>query len=168
MRTFVRGVLLAAAFLPLGLRPASAQAEDIFRQLFIHCQADAATICGDVAPGGGRIAACLYSRLDDLSPRCHRAMRDGIALRSCAGDYDRYCRDVPLGEGRLPRCLRAFRDEISPRCADALAFQVPRRRDRHYGWRDPSPRYATPYDKTPPDADIDDDADAGEPRDDLK
>jgi hypothetical protein len=166
MRALIRGMLLAAVLMPLGLRPASAQAEDIFRQLIIHCRADAAELCSDVEPGGGRIAACLYSRIDDLSPRCHRAMRDGIALRSCSDDYYRYCEDVPLGEGRVARCLRDYRDEISPRCAKALVFSV--RRDREYGWGDRPPRYATPYERKLPEPDIDGDADAGEPRDDLK
>jgi hypothetical protein len=173
MRALIRGVLLAAAFMPLGLRPASAQAEDIFRQLIVHCRADAAELCSDVEPGGGRIAACLYSRIDDLSPRCHRAMRDGIALRFCGDDYYRYCQDVPLGEGRLTRCLRDYRDEVSPRCANALASKIPHRRDREYGWRDRdynwrdrSPRYAVPYERKQPEPETDEDQ--AEPSDDLK
>lgn len=169
MRALIRGMLLAALMMPLGLRAASAQADDVFRQLFVHCRADAAELCSDVEPGGGRIAACLYSRIDDLSPRCHRAMRDGIALRSCARDYDRYCSDVVLGEGRLARCLRDYRDEITPRCANALAFKVPHRRDRDYGWRDHAPRYVTPYERKLPEPDMDDDEPSADgPRDDLK
>jgi hypothetical protein len=168
MRALIRGMLLAAVLMPLGLRPASAQAEDIFRQLIIHCRADAAELCSDVEPGGGRIAACLYSRIDDLSPRCHRAMRDGIAMRSCSEDYYRYCADVPLGEGRLARCLRDYREEISPRCAKALVFNVPRRRDRDYGSWDHPPRYATPYERKLPEPDLNGEGDADEPRDDLK
>jgi hypothetical protein len=168
MRALIRGMLLAAVLMPLGLRPASAQADDVFRQLIIHCRADAAELCSEVEPGGGRIAACLYSRIDDLSPRCHRAMRDGIALRSCGDDYYRYCQDVPLGEGRIARCLRDYQDEISPRCARTLAFSARPRRYRDYGLRDNPPRYAAPYERKLPEADIDGEADADEPRDDLK
>jgi hypothetical protein len=164
MRAFIQGVLLAAALLPLGTRPSSAQGADVLRQLIPYCMSDAALYCADVEPGGGRVAACLYSRLDDLSPRCRRAMRDGIALRSCGHDYERYCADVMPGEGRIPRCLRAYRDELSPRCAAALAFSVPRRRD--YGWRDHPPKYAAPHRSEPVEPDLDDDTDNG--RDDLK
>jgi Golgi apparatus protein 1 len=143
MRHLFKALLIALALLPLGLRPASAQVGELFVELMVNCREDARDFCADVEPGGGRIAACLYSRLNDLSPRCHRSMRDGIALRACAADYDRYCRDVPLGEGRVAACLLEFRDEISPRCLDALAMAG--RGGGRYGRYEASPKYAEPY-----------------------
>jgi len=124
----------------------------------VQCRADAAELCNEVQPGGGRVAACLYSRLDDLSPRCHRAMRDGIAMRACGGDYHRYCRDVPVGEGRVAACLRDYRDEISPRCMDALAFNAPRRSGNYHARKYAEP-YGRNYDRAPEADDDEDDVD---------
>jgi Cysteine rich repeat len=135
MRAILGAVLMAAMLMPLGLRPASAQAADVLLQLIAHCRRDAAELCPEVEPGGGRIAACLYSRLNDLTPGCHRAMRDGIALRACGGEFHRFCGDVAIGEGQVARCLREFRDAVGPRCAEALAFSGPRYAERGYGDR---------------------------------
>ena len=137
MRAFLSAVLMAALLTPLGLRPASAQVGEVLVQLLARCHRDAAELCPGVEPGGGRIAACLYSRLNDLSPGCHRAMRDGIALRACGYEYSRFCRDVVIGDGRVARCLRDYRDEVNPRCSEALAFSRPR-----YSYD--APRYGAP------------------------
>lgn len=152
MRTFLSAVLMAAALMPFGLQPASAQVGEVLSELMVQCRRDAAELCPDVEPGGGRVAACLYSRLNDLSPPCHRAMRDGIALRACKGDYSRFCGDVQIGQGQVAKCLREYRDEVSPRCAEALAFSRPRYGDSRYGdnrygdrrWDDHPPK-ALPY-----------------------
>lgn len=144
MRAFIHALLLAAALLPLGLRPASAQGPEALFELMAQCRRDAAELCNEVEPGGLRIAACLYSRINDLSPGCYRAMRDGIALRSCGGEVDRYCRGIPPGDGRIARCLRDFREDLGPRCFDALASSKVHRRRDDYGWDAPRPKYAAP------------------------
>ena len=143
MRAFLSALLVAACLMPLGLRPASAQAADVVSELMIQCRRDAAELCSDVEPGGLRIAACLYSRMNDLSPRCHRAMSDGVVLRDCGREYDRFCRDVPVGDGHVAKCLRDFRDEVSPRCYGALSSTR-----RRYGDRSWSERRR--YDAPPP------------------
>ena len=150
MRAFLSAVLMAALLLPLGLRPASAQAADVLAELMVQCRRDAADLCSEVEPGGGRVAACLYSRLNDLSPPCHRAMRDGIAIRACGGEYQRYCSDIPIGYGKVSRCLRQFSDSVGPRCSEALAFGRPKYAERRYSgkWEEeeiaPAPK-ALPY-----------------------
>jgi hypothetical protein len=146
MRAFIHALLLAAVLLPLGLRPASAQKSEALFELMAQCRRDAAELCADVEPGGMRVAACLYSRINDLSRPCYRAMRDGIALRSCGGDVARYCRGIPPGDGDIARCLRDYREDLSPRCVDALASSRVRRRD-DYAWDAHPPKYVTPYQK---------------------
>jgi hypothetical protein len=144
MRAFIQALLLAAALLPLGLRPASAQGPEALFELMAQCRRDAADLCGEVEPGGLRIAACLYSRINDLSPGCYRAMRDGIALRSCGGEVARYCRGIPPGDGRIASCLRDFREDLGPRCFDALASSKVHRRRDDYGWDARAPKFAAP------------------------
>ena len=143
MRAFIHALLIAVALLPLGLRPASAQGADVLSELMIQCRRDVAELCSDVEPGGLRVAACLYSRIGDLSRPCYHAMRDGIALRSCGSDVARYCRGIPPGEGGIARCLRDYREELSPRCVEALADSRQNRRD--YSWDSQQPKYAAPY-----------------------
>jgi hypothetical protein len=102
MRAFLSAVLMAAALMPLGLRPASAQGAEILLELIAQCHRDAADLCADIQPGGGRIAACLYSHMNDLSPPCHRAMRDGLALRSCAGSTGNIAATFRSAKARSP------------------------------------------------------------------
>jgi cysteine rich repeat protein len=150
MRALISALLLAAVLMPMGLRPASAQVGEVLTELMANCRRDAAELCPDVEPGGGRVAACLYSRLNDLSPPCHRAMRDGIALRACKIEYDRFCGDVQIGDGQVARCLRDFRGDVSPKCAEALAFSRPHGGERwsERRWDSPPPKaYSYDYER---------------------
>jgi hypothetical protein len=88
------------------------------------CGGDAAHLCPDVAPGGGRLAQCLSARPHLLTPSC----RDYIernraaygALFACTGDAQRLCGSVAPGGGRLVLCLAGKRDSLTPECARAL------------------------------------------------
>ncbi len=146
MRAFIHALLLAAVLLPLGLRPASAQQSEALFELMAQCRRDAAELCSDIEPGGMRVAACLYSRINELSRPCYRAMRDGIALRSCGSEVARYCGGIPPGDGEIARCLRDYREDLGSRCVDALASSRVRRRD-DYAWDSQTPKYVTPYQK---------------------
>jgi|AraplaDrversion2_2_1032049.scaffolds.fasta_scaffold83448_2 hypothetical protein len=43
------------------------------------CRADFNKFCATVAPGGGRIAACLKEKADKLSPECKDALKSAKA-----------------------------------------------------------------------------------------
>ena len=42
------------------------------------CAPEAARLCSDVSPGGGRIFACLYARADRVTAECQSAARTAI------------------------------------------------------------------------------------------
>ncbi|ULL01823.1 hypothetical protein FJV43_14275 [Bradyrhizobium sp. I71] len=48
------------------------------------CRADHDRLCSDVAPGGGRILACLQSHAGQLTSACARALPRAQALRDSA------------------------------------------------------------------------------------
>ncbi|HTN54363.1 MAG TPA: cysteine rich repeat-containing protein [Anaeromyxobacter sp.] len=56
-------------------RDAVARASEKLRRFQTACAGDAAIRCADVAPGGGRVYACLKLQEDALSSACKQAMR---------------------------------------------------------------------------------------------
>ncbi|MBI5255625.1 MAG: hypothetical protein HY855_03930 [Burkholderiales bacterium] len=69
-----------AALGPAAAQPA-APAETGRSMLSAACQADLKKLCPDVAPGGGRVAACLKGKKDQLSPTC----KADLAQRAAGG-----------------------------------------------------------------------------------
>jgi hypothetical protein len=74
-RQFTR---LSVAALLLGLSIASARsqadAQAQIQNLKAACGADAARLCGNVLPGGGRILACLQQQHSQLGADCRAAL----------------------------------------------------------------------------------------------
>jgi len=95
------------------------------------CKADIDTHCKGVAPGEGRMLACLYAYSDQLSERCEYALYNAAsqlewavqslayAASECRNDLQTYCSDVNPGEGRLIQCLDKNKNKISDRCKQA-------------------------------------------------
>ncbi|WP_349631881.1 cysteine rich repeat-containing protein [Bradyrhizobium iriomotense] len=54
------------------------------RAVMQACRADYDRLCSDVAPGGGRILACLQSHAGQLTPTCAQALPRAQALRDSA------------------------------------------------------------------------------------
>jgi hypothetical protein len=48
------------------------------------CRSDYDRLCGSIAPGGGRILACLQSHTSELSSGCAQAMPRAQSLRDNA------------------------------------------------------------------------------------
>lgn len=121
MHVSLKTMAVLAALMPAAVAaPASAQDVAFAAALIDNCRDDAHAFCRDVPPGGGRIAACLYGRMNDLSPACRETIRAANVLRACKQDYDHFCEGVPPGGGRIVACLSGARDQLSPACRDAL------------------------------------------------
>lgn len=88
------------------------------------CGGDISRVCSGVAPGGGRIAQCLMSQQEKLSPDCRRFVAEAKSaqntLFACASDAKRFCATTLPGGGRVVACLSRQRDAISRDCARAL------------------------------------------------
>ena len=54
------------------------------RAVMQACRADHDRLCSDVAPGGGRILACLQSHAGQLTATCAQALPRAQALRNDA------------------------------------------------------------------------------------
>jgi len=97
-----------------------------------ECKKEITTYCKDVAPGEGRVLACLSGQVDKLSGRCEFAVRDASGqlervqevvsrvANECRDDLKAFCSDVKPGQGRLLGCLEANKAKISERCVRAI------------------------------------------------
>ncbi len=93
------------------------------------CKADFERLCGDVAPGQGRIQDCLKEHKDEISQECKaflkvkaEEIRDKIeqVADACKGDIERFCKNVEPGEGRILKCLLLHRDSLSKECKSSI------------------------------------------------
>jgi len=115
----VRRLALAAAALAAAASSAPALAQGA-------CAADAQRLCQGIAPGGGRIHACLKSNADRLSPACRQdlaqaAQRAREIHEKCQGDVWLFCQGIQPGQGRILACLKSHEAELSPPCAGEFA-----------------------------------------------
>lgn len=114
MRTTGR-VMTAVALLAAGSARAGDEA----------CRADVERLCAGIAPGGGRIAACLKANQAQVSPEC-KAELASVARKvkevgeACEDDIQSLCPDVKPGQGAVLRCLRANLFSVSPACQEIV------------------------------------------------
>lgn len=86
------------------------------------CAADAKKFCGDVKPGGGRVAKCMKSHEADLSPACQAEMKKAEerieqVKQECSADAKKFCQGIRPGGGRILACLKSHQSELAPACA---------------------------------------------------
>lgn len=86
------------------------------------CRDDARKLCPNVVPGGGRIPACLRTKLGQLSPGCARVIKGSVAAvrAACEKDAQKLCAGLAPGGGRIATCLREHAAELDPTCRRML------------------------------------------------
>src|SRR5262249_9634643 len=95
------------------------------------CVADIKKHCGDVEPGGARIAGCIKEHMKDFSEPCQtRLSRIAATAKTCKADGKERCKDTRRGRGRIARCLRSALADLSDACKDGIAQAVARLRSR--------------------------------------
>ena len=124
-RTLALAALLTAA-------PAFA-AQSTIDQLRDACGDEVRDLCAHIAPGNGRLVACLYANEDMVAPRCNYVLYQsapelGAMIASltkmandCRPDIERLCTEFQPGQGGIAKCLQLHRTELAPACTDAIA-----------------------------------------------
>jgi hypothetical protein len=87
------------------------------------CAGDIATYCSGMQQGEGRVAQCLRSHKDQLSPGCQRGMAQTTTLmkevvQACEDDVHRYC--AGAAPGTTKECLRTNFRQLSLGCKREL------------------------------------------------
>ena len=88
------------------------------------CAADIKKACGNIKPGGGRIATCLKERVTDLSDVCKTRLAEVAATRkTCSADIEK---QQCGSKGRIQRvtCVRAALINLGDDCKAAIAAVV--------------------------------------------
>lgn len=113
------------------LAGSGAQAADIPPAL-AACADDVGRYCPTIAPGEGRLVACLRPHAQELSDACRAQLAPLLARRraepamgpraliTCQKDTKAYCADVTTGQGRLKKCLEEHDAQLSARCRAAV------------------------------------------------
>ena len=133
-RTSIR--LVAAVFTAFLTTYASAQS---FHEA---CAYDIGFYCSDVAPGDGRIAACLYAHTDTLTDSCFAATDNSARIleavfdllqetkAACAADVQEFCSSEKIGGGRMLQCLKST-EGVSEQCTSKIEnLPLPAKQDQ--------------------------------------
>ncbi len=86
-----------------------------------QCAGDIKSLCAGVAPGEGRIRACIKSHVSDLSAPCQAVLVKAATIgKACRADIKKVCADVKPGGGRIEACMNSHLSEVSDPCKDAM------------------------------------------------
>ena len=116
----IRSVLVSTAFAMLAVVATDAGAQA--KKGDGPCAADAKKFCGEVKPGGARVAKCMKSHQAELSPACQAEMkrveeRVEQVREECKADAQKFCKGIRPGQGRILACLKSHQVELAPACA---------------------------------------------------
>ena len=85
------------------------------------CAADIKSLCGQVNPGEGRIAACVKERFKDVSKPCQNLLAKGAAVaKACKPDVKQYCANARR-RSAIVACLQAALADLGDPCRSAIA-----------------------------------------------
>lgn len=79
------GALLGGAVVLIGLAAGAAAQTASMKAMRQACMPDYKTYCSGIAPGGGRIVACLQQHAQTLSPACLQALQLAQAAHKAQG-----------------------------------------------------------------------------------
>jgi hypothetical protein len=83
------------------------------------CGADIKQFCGDVKPGGGRIAACAKEHVAEFSDPCKKLLfTTAIVVKSCKADAKEKCAGMKPNE--IGACFKDHFAELSDGCKSSL------------------------------------------------
>jgi hypothetical protein len=117
----LRKALLVGTALLFLASPVMAQRLAIVRA----CAANISTLCKDVHPGKGRLAACVHSHFSELSGICQAVVTTvATTAKSCIADVKNLCAGVKHGGGRIEACMKSHLDEISEPCKSAVSLKA--------------------------------------------
>ena len=86
------------------------------------CAGDIKKFCAGIAPGEGRIKACIKSHLTDLSPSCQdRLLTVAVTGKVCKADVAKLCAGIEPGTGGIRACIKSHMAEVSDACRDAMS-----------------------------------------------
>jgi len=109
-----RGLAVATVLLLLG---SNAQAQGAAKA----CASDIKTLCVDVKPGQGRIAACVKDHIKDLSEPCQNLLATtAAAAKTCAPDVKQHCADARRRTEKIS-CLKSSLLNLSDECKSAIS-----------------------------------------------
>jgi hypothetical protein len=86
------------------------------------CAGDIKKLCAGIAPGEGRIKACIKSHLSELSPTCQdRVLTVAVTGKVCQSDIAKLCAGIVPGTGGIRNCIKTHMAEVSDPCRDAMS-----------------------------------------------
>jgi hypothetical protein len=117
---------LSAAFLLAGAVAAMSAAPHALSR---YCAIDLKSLCAGIAPGEGRIRACIQSHIGKLSVGCSaRLSRAAWVANECHADIQQFCPHAVYGS--IASCMKPHLGDASDACKSALAYVASPARDR--------------------------------------